>query len=178
MTPTLTRPSGDGDPPPPHDGTGTTFAAAASIADKSTVTYDTGVKVFTHMVKMSIPIAGIPQPVLSSNGTNVNKYIPPNWCSHTWNFNDKYGLTVHRETKPWLHIQRENDRFIMEALSSLPTATNAQLRASQCCRLFLGVTTLADITTTDGTKLAHWITDHAQAHTDTRRQPTLLWKNG
>jgi hypothetical protein len=49
--------------------------------------------------------------------------------------------------------QWEHDQFIMEALTDLPQATMAQLQSAQCCRLYLQVTTLADITNSARTHL-------------------------
>ena len=66
-------------------------------------------------------------------------------------------MDSHQEDKPWFLPQRENDLFIMEALTNLPAATTKCLRGAQCCRLYLRVTTLADITNSAGTQLAEWV---------------------
>ena len=102
--------------------------------------------------------AGVSWPVLSRNGDQVRSYTPPCWASHTWAFNDMYDLTVHREVEPWLQPQRENDRFIMEELANVPNITSKELKYVQRCRLYLKVTTLADITTSCGTALTDWAT--------------------
>jgi hypothetical protein len=57
-------------------------------------------------------------------GTLVHKYVDKYWVSHLWEFNDRYGLLVQRDDKAWLLPQRENDQFIMEALTDLPAATS------------------------------------------------------
>lgn len=64
----------------------------------------------------------------------------------------------------------------MEALTSLPAATTARLKGAQCCRLFLQVTTLADITNTSGTKLADWVTNPRYAP-PSQRQAILQYPN-
>jgi hypothetical protein len=72
--------------------------------------------------------------------------------------------------------QREHDQLIMEALSELPQATKAQLRGAQCCRLYLQVTTLADITNSAGTHLSKWATNQTYAQ-PSQRQATLKYPN-
>ena len=101
--------------------------------------------------------AGISWDVLSHPGMTVHHYVPLCWASHTWDFNDMYGLTLERDSQPWLLPQRENDRFIMEEISSLPNVKPLDLKYPQWCQLFLGVTTLADITTSDGKAIADWV---------------------
>ena len=56
----------------------------------------------------------------------------------------------------WVHPQRTGDRFLMEDFASLPQIRPVQLVHAQRCRLFLGVTTLADITDSNGRTLCHW----------------------
>jgi hypothetical protein len=120
--------------------------------------------------------AGMSWDVLSRDGTRVRPYVDKCWASHLWEFNNQYGLTVHREDKPWLLIQREHDQFIMEALTALPAATAARLRGAQCCRLYLQVTTLADITNSDGTHLAEWVTNPRYSQ-PLQQQATLRYPN-
>jgi hypothetical protein len=64
----------------------------------------------------------------------------------------------------------------MEALSALPQATKARLRGAQCCRLYLQVTTLADITNSAGTHLSKWATNRTYAQ-PSERQATLKYPN-
>ena len=90
--------------------------------------------------------AGVPWPVLSRDGTIVRQYVDQCWVSHTWAYNDEYNLTVRREEAPWLLPQRTGDRFIMEAIADMNETKAIDLKYAQRCRLFLKVTTLADIT--------------------------------
>jgi hypothetical protein len=107
--------------------------------------------------------AGISWRVLSREGTLVRSYTDNCWVSHLWEFNDTYGLTLQQEDNAWMIPQREHDQFLMEALSALPQTTKAQLRGAQCCRLYLQVTTLADITNSAGTHLSKWATNRTYA---------------
>jgi hypothetical protein len=120
--------------------------------------------------------AGVSWDVLSREGTLIRPYVDKCWTSHLWEFNNHYGLTVHREDKPWFLPQRENDLFIMEALTNLPAATTKRLRGAQCCRLYLQVTTLADITNSAGTQLAEWVTNPRYSQ-PSQRQATLRYPN-
>ena len=44
----------------------------------------------------------------------------------------------------------------MEEISQLLNVTPLDLKYAQCCRLFLGITTLTNITTSDGKTIANW----------------------
>jgi hypothetical protein len=48
----------------------------------------------------------------------------------------------------------------MEEIANLPSVTPKQLKYVQQCCLFLGVTTLADITNSKGTTLTEWVLSH------------------
>ena len=48
----------------------------------------------------------------------------------------------------------------MEEISQLPNVTPLDLKYAQCCRLFLGITTLTDITMSDGKTIAEWTLTH------------------
>ena len=71
--------------------------------------------------------AGVSWDVLSHPGKSVQHYIPPCWASHTWDFNDRYGLTLERDSQPWLLPQQTYDRFIMEEISQ-PEGTPLDLK--------------------------------------------------
>jgi hypothetical protein len=64
----------------------------------------------------------------------------------------------------------------MEALTNLPAATTKCLRGAQCCRLYLQVTTLANITNSAGTQLAEWVTNPRYSQ-PLQRQATLRYPN-
>jgi hypothetical protein len=106
----------------------------------------------------------------------VHLYIDKCWALQLWEFNDTCGLTVQQEDKAWMLPQREHDQFIMEALADLPQATMARLRGAQCCRLYLQVTTLADITNSAGTHLSDWVMNRKYAQS-LPRQANLKYPN-
>ena len=120
--------------------------------------------------------AGISWNVLSRDGSQVRDYINHCWATHIWEFNDEYGLTICFDDKPWLLPQRQHDWFLMETFVSLQVSTKKWLKAAQCCRLYLGVTTLADITNSAGTHLAEWVTHPKYAY-PSQCSPTLKYPN-
>jgi hypothetical protein len=122
--------------------------------------------------------AGVSWELLSRKGTMIQKYVDKCWTSHLWEFNDRYGLMVKREDKAWLLPQCKHDQFIMEALTNLPAATVKRLWGAQCCRLFLQVTTLVDITNSAGTKLSEWVTNPRYSQPSQQQvQATLIYPN-
>ena len=60
------------------------------------------------------------------------------------------------EPKTWMRPQRVGDRFIMDDVAKLPDIKPIELAYVQRVRLFLGVTTLADISSSDGKTLCAW----------------------
>ena len=113
---------------------------------------------------------------LHREGSLVRSYVDHCWATHLWSFNDEYGLTIHRDDKLWLLPQRQHDRFLMDEFLSLQVATKKRLRAAQCCRLYLGVTTLADLTNSAGTHLADWATNPKYSF-PTQRTPMFKYPN-
>lgn len=118
--------------------------------------------------------AGVSWDVLSRPGETVRHYVPACWAVHTWDFNDSCGITVARDAQPWLLPQRRHDKFIMEEIAALPNIKPLALKYAQRCRLYLGVTTLADISTSDGKALSNWALQHG---TTNPRPTSLLYPN-
>jgi len=118
--------------------------------------------------------AGVSWNVLSRDGSRVREYVDKCWATHTWEFNDGCGLTVQREDAPWLSPQREGDKFLLEDIANMPEVTSGDLKYVQRCRLFLQVTTLADICTSDGTKICEWATTYGKSNP---RPPNFLYPN-
>ena len=83
-----------------------------------------------------------------------------------------------------LKITREKDTSIMERFAQI-TDNVTTLRALNLCRQFLDVTTISDITTTDGKMICQWAWEGTQSDrwtrkTCSRRTPSrkqLNWKN-
>jgi hypothetical protein len=98
--------------------------------------------------------AGTTNKVLESPGGRAHEYVDRCWVQHKWEYNDNYGLTIRRDDDPWLLPQREHDVPLMDRISNLQTITKSQLKSVHRCRMYLQADSLADIVTSDGTKLA------------------------
>lgn len=94
--------------------------------------------------------------VLSQHGKKVRMYVDPCYVSHTWGFLDGIGCHLRLEQKTWMHPQRTVDSFIMDDVLNLPGIKPIDLVHVQRIRLYLGVTTKADISTSDGNALCDW----------------------
>jgi hypothetical protein len=115
--------------------------------------------------------AGVSWPVLSKNGDQPRQYVDSCYLTSTWKFIDSIGAQIRFDHEPWLLPQRQGDVFIMEQLSTLPGITPTELVHAQRCRLYLGVTTLADIVTSDGKSICTWATTGL----DITRSPSLQY---
>jgi hypothetical protein len=100
--------------------------------------------------------AGTSWPVMSRAGKKVRQYTDPCYASHTWEFLDGINSHVLLEPKTWMHPQRTGDSFIMEDAANIPGIKRIDLVHVQRVRLFLGVTTCADITNSAGTAICEW----------------------
>jgi hypothetical protein len=100
--------------------------------------------------------AGVSWPVLSKPGHLQRKYVDPCYLTNTWEFLDSINSHIRLEPDTWIQPQREGDSFIMEDLANLPGLKPIELVHAQRCRLFLGVTTLADICTSNGVEICEW----------------------
>jgi hypothetical protein len=63
------------------------------------------------------------------------------------------------EPTTWMHPQRTGDSFIMDDVSKIPGIKPIELSHVQRVRMYLGVTTKADISTSDGIALCNWALD-------------------
>jgi hypothetical protein len=72
------------------------------------------------------------------------------------------------EPDTWIHPQHEGDSFIMEDFTNLVGLKPIKLVHAQRCRLFLGVTTLADICSSNGTEISEWAINGQDSPTHTR----------
>jgi hypothetical protein len=113
-----------------------------------------------RMIKNSIDHlqvqAGTSWTVLSRAGKKVRQYIDPCYASQTWEFLDGIDSHIRLEPNTWMHPQRTGDSFIMDDVSQIPGLKKIDLVHVQCVRLFLGVTTCADISNSAGTALCEW----------------------
>jgi hypothetical protein len=58
-----------------------------------------------------------------------------------------------------MHLQRTGDSFIMDDVSKIPGIKPIKLSHVQQVRMYFGVTTKADISTSDGIALCDWALD-------------------
>ena len=100
--------------------------------------------------------AGVSWPVLSQHGHQQRKYVDPCYLTNLWAFLDSFNASIHFDFDQWLFPQRHNDSFIMEVITQLPGITTTDLVHAQRCRLYLGVTTIADICTSNGRSICEW----------------------
>ena len=75
------------------------------------------------------------------------------------------------EPNTWARPQRVGDRFIMDDVATLPGIRPIDLVYVQRVRLILGVTTLADISSSDGKTLCDW----ALSANENPRKPVFLF---
>ena len=100
--------------------------------------------------------AGVSWPVLSQPGHMTRKYVDQCYVSHTWEFLDSIKSHIRLEPDQWIRQQRVGDSFIMEYITHLPDIKPIELVHAQRCRLYLGVTTMADICTSNGQEICGW----------------------
>ncbi len=95
--------------------------------------------------------SGIGQPILQWTGPLP--YLESSWLRHIrdglWQISGAIYIPNLR-VEP---LQRKNDAYIMEALLQDQSLTQMQLHSLNCCRLYLQVTRLSDIVTTDGKRI-------------------------
>jgi hypothetical protein len=114
--------------------------------------------------------AGVSWPVLSKLGHLQHKYLDPCYLTNTWEFLDSINSHIWLEPNTWIRPQPEGDSFIMEDLANLPGLKPIELVHAQRCRLFLGVTTLADTCTSNGIEIC--VTGQSMAMTSHGHQYT------
>jgi hypothetical protein len=113
-----------------------------------------------RMIQLSIDQlqiqAGTSWTVLSRPGKQAQKYVDQCYASHTWAFLDCIGSHIQLEPTTWTRPQCLGDQFIMDHVAHLFGIKPIELVYLQRVRLFLGVTTLADISLSDGKTLCQW----------------------
>jgi hypothetical protein len=100
--------------------------------------------------------AGVSWPVLSQPGHIQRRYVDPCYMANTWEFLDSTHSHLQLELPPLLLPQRQGDSFLMETFATFPDITPTQLIHAQRCRLHLGITTVADICTSNGIDIDGW----------------------
>ena len=100
--------------------------------------------------------AGVSWPVLSQPGHTQRLYVDQCHVPHTWEFLDSINSHLRLELTQWICPQQTHDSFIMEDISNLPGIKPIELVHAQRCHLYLGVTTLMDICTSNGREICNW----------------------
>ena len=101
-----------------------------------------------EMIKIHL---GMGQNFFQLNFERFKKLVPPSLLKHIWGFCNKYDISIDEETTSNVILRRENDRFLMEEIASHNEAfTENELTHINRCRLYLQVTTMADITNGNG----------------------------
>ena len=99
---------------------------------------------YQHFAGVSYPLLEEPKPSM--------KYIPSKWLLELRTFLSSLNGSINIPSETHLRRYRLHDEFIMEHAMTLKF-TNADLDHLNRIRLFLRITRLSDITSTDGTKL-------------------------
>ena len=91
---------------------------------------------------------GLPGPLLLQDYGRYHCLVTNTWIKHAWMFLWEHGLSME-DPGPHLERQREGDRHLIPSFYSAGIR-GKQLAQLNWCRLYLQVTTLADITTGSG----------------------------
>eukprot|EP00978_Attheya_sp_CCMP212_P000100 scaffold186_cov32-Attheya_sp.AAC.3 len=99
--------------------------------------------------------AGTSKPILEDH--QDIPYIENQWMVTLRNYMIQIKATIQEE-KPWtIPSARVHDQHIMDAFLQSPSIPKKDYAALNYCRLYLRVTTLSDITTSDGKQIMHAI---------------------
>ena len=114
--------------------------------------------------------SGLSSPPLSRNVPmhQLSNYLQESFLKTTWAYLHKIDAEITSPYIPTIRLQRSQDIFLMDTITSLNLSTK-DIRRIQRCRLFLHALRLSDITTLDGTRIA---TECLFGHRITARQST------
>jgi hypothetical protein len=96
---------------------------------------------------------GLRSSVFQSSFQKFGKLATTCWISHTWNFMQDMDIKMIKGT-PSLKLRWVSNKFLVEYFHH-SGFTGKSLICLNRCRLFLQVTSLADITTADGSLITH-----------------------
>ena len=117
--------------------------------------------------------AGIQDQILAT--TQEVKYIESEWISSTQSRLQNIGTKITIEDYWTPKIKRKNDKMIMNQFNTIDISIN-ELRKLNCCRLYLRVTSLADICSSDGkTIMQRYKSCTAITASKIRRKSHLGW---
>jgi hypothetical protein len=93
---------------------------------------------------------GLVSSVFESNFKKFGKLATEYWITNSWKlFMEEFNITTIKDT-PLLTLQRVGDKFIIDSFHRHGFKGKQLVWLNLLCRLFLQVTTLADILTADG----------------------------
>ena len=113
-------------------------------------TFATGFLIRTTLELMKMEI-GINGSVLEQDYKRYGLLVTKSWIQDSWQFlsTNKMGIS---DDLPDLPLRRQGDRYLTQAFAEAG-AKGALLKRLKSCRMYLNVTTLADITTGDGSTI-------------------------
>ena len=113
---------------------------------------------------------GLPGALFCQDYGKYHQLATDTWVKHAWQFLWEHSMSIN-DGDPHLQLRREGDMFLVSAFSAAGFAKQCLVRLNRC-RLFLQVTTLADIVTGLGTAITNsaW-----QGTLDTTRPKFYLW---
>jgi hypothetical protein len=116
---------------------------------------------------------GTGQNIFTLDYQRFHKLVPPSLMKHVWYFAYKHKIIIQEEVTGNIILRRENDRFIMDviALQCEDFSTN-ELAHINRCRMYLQVTTLADITNGNGTMIRQGV---QKGQMTSHNQPYYKW---
>ena len=121
-------------------------------------------------IKMHI---GIRHNLFTMDYDRLHRLVPPSMMKHVWQFCRKNNLRIEERTTSDIILRRNNDKFIMEVIStSNNTYTNNDLAHINRCRIYLQVLTLSDITNGNGTLIRRGV---LKGTMKVLNQPYYIW---
>ena len=129
-------------------------------------------KFFTSSLEQAQLEAGTGMPLLEAPFLLYGDYTTPNcWVRSLWEFLSKHNIKLRgAATVP--QLQRLNNRFLMEIVIALPGVNRNEIKSFNRCRLYCQALTLADICTSDGTRIRASAWNCIRDHNRTSR---LIW---
>ena len=104
--------------------------------------------------------------------SKVAGWIPNSWVGNTWEFLSRANIKLIEGT-PRLPLLGDGDCFIMERILQLEYFSPSELLSINYCRKFLGVVSLAEISTADGAAIRPNCYHHVDRHVPHR---LVKWK--
>ena len=96
---------------------------------------------------------GCPGSLFSIDFAQFGHLATDSWVKHTWQFLCESEITL-LEQSPHLATRRVHDQFLIPLFQAAGFA-KGQLQQINCCRLYMRVTTLSDLTDGSGQAVAH-----------------------